>query len=166
MKRPHFHLHLDTLCIFVLLAALDLGWYCEYVRHGLNHPSVFGFSDRSFDVSVLPMLTVLAIGLHHIIFHRGRSPFLLGFVISGLVATLAFMLWIWIAPQSEADVLLIRPFPGLVRSYQLNRISIQVFVFACSIIDSSVQLFAALLGGCVAQWMATRRGTPYSAPCR
>src|SRR4051794_10507235 len=146
MKRPHFHL--DTLCIFVWLVALDLGWYCEYVRHGLNHPSFFGFSDRGFDVSVLPMLTVLAIGLYHIIIHRGRSAFLLGFVISGLVATLAFMLWIWTAPQSVADVLMIRPFPWLVRSYRWGGMPVEVFVLAGSIIDSSLQLFAALLGGC------------------
>ena len=164
MKRPRFHL--DSFCIFVLLAALNLGWYREYVRHGLNHPSVFGFSDRGFDGSVLPMLTALAIGLYHIIFHRGRSAFLLGFVITGLVATLAFMLWIWTAPHSVADALMIRPFPGLVRAYRQKRISIELFGLAGSIIDSSLQLFAALLGGWLSQWMATRRGTPRSAPSR
>jgi hypothetical protein len=156
MRRPHFHL--DTLCIFVLLAALNLGWYREYVRHGLNFPSIFGFSDRGFDGSVLPMLTALVIGLYHLIFHRSRSAFLLGFVITGLVATLAFMLWIWTAPDSVVDVLMIRPFPWLVRSYRQNRISIEVFALAGIIIDSSLQLFVALLGGCLARWMATRRG--------
>jgi len=164
MKRPRFHL--DSVCIFVLLAALNLVWYREYVRHGVNYPSVFGFSDRGFDGSVLPMLTALVIGLYHLIFHRSRSAFLLGFVITGLVATLAFMLWIWTAPQSVADALIIRPFPGLVRSYRQNRISIQVFLLACGIIDTSLQLFAASLGGWLAQWMAARRGTPYSAASR
>lgn len=164
MKSPHFHL--DTLCIFVLLVALDLGWYCEFVRHGLNHTSFFGFSDRGFDVSILPMLTVLAIGFYHIIIHRARSAFLLGFVISGLVATLAFMLWIWTAPQSVADVLMIRPFPSLVRSYRWGGMPVEVFALAGSIIDSSLPLFAAFLGGCLAQWMATRRETLRSAPSR
>jgi hypothetical protein len=157
-------IRLDTICVVVLLAALNLGWYIEYVRHGLNYPSVFGFSDRGFDASVLPMLTALVIGLYHIIFHRGRSTFLLGFVITGLVATLAFMLWVWIAPQSVTDTLMIRPFPKLVWAYRQKRISIELFGLVCSIIDSSLQLFIALLGGWLAKWWAASRKKLRFAP--
>ena len=164
MKKPRFRL--ATLCIFVLMAALNLGWYRETVRHGVAH-SAFGFSDRGFDVEVLPMLSVLVMGLYHIFLGRGRaSAFLLGFVISGLVATLACMIWIWTAPASVSGALIQRPFPGLVRSFQQRRISEHVFLSACSIFVSSPQLFAALLGGSLAQWLATRRGTPSSAPSR
>ena len=163
MKRPRFHL--DTICIIVLLAALNLAWYREYLRHGLNYPSAFGFSDRGFDGSVLPMLTILVIGLY-VLFRRGRSAFLLGFVMTGLVVTLAFMLWIWVAPLSVTDILTIRPFPGLVQALRGNRISVQTFLVTCGIIDTSLQLSVALLGGWLAHWMAARRGTPDSAPSR
>jgi hypothetical protein len=159
-------IRLDTVCLIVLLAALNLGWYVEYVRHGLNCPSVFGFSDRGFDGSVLPMLSALVIGLYHIIFHRGRSAFLLGFVITGLVASMAFMLWVWIAPDSVADILMIRPFPRLVWAYRQKRISVELFGLVGSIIDSSLQLLIALVGGWLTQWMAASRGKPRSAPSR
>jgi hypothetical protein len=163
VRKPRFRL--DTLCILVLMAALNLGWYREFVRHGYAYPSVFGFSDRGFDVAVLPMVTALVIGLYYIVFRRGHpSAFLLGFEVCGLVATLAFMVWFWAAPFSVTGTLINGPFPWLVRAFRWGRISSHVFLLACSIIDTSPQLLAALLGGWLAQRMAAHRPTPSSAP--
>jgi hypothetical protein len=164
VRKPR--LRLDTLCILVLMAALNLVWVRETVRNPLS-PSVFGFSDRGYDVVVLPMLTALVIGLYHIVFRRARpSAFLLGFEVCGLIATLAFMVWIWVAPSSVTHTLIQRPFPWLFSAFLRQRISIGVFLLACSIIHTSPQLLAALLGGWLTQWMAAHRPTPSSAPSR
>jgi hypothetical protein len=145
---------------------LILVWVRETVRNPTS-PSVFGFSDRGYDVDILPMVTALVIGLYHLVFRRGRpSAFLLGFEVIGLVATLAFMVWIWAAPFSVTDTLINGPFPWLVPAYRRGRISSGVFLLACSIIDTSPLLLAALLGGWLAQRMAAHRPTPSSAPSR
>jgi hypothetical protein len=164
MRKPHFRL--DTLCILVLMAALNLVWVRETIWNSTS-PSVFGFSDRGYDVDVLPMLTALAIELYHIVSRRGRpSAFLFGFEICGLAATLSLMVWIWAAPSSFTHTFTTGPFPWLVSAVRRHRISNGVFLLACSIIDTSPQLLVALLGGWLAQRMAAHKSTPSSAPSR
>jgi hypothetical protein len=113
------------------------------------------------------MVTALVIGLYHIVFRRGRSSaFLLGFEACGLAATLAFMVWIWADSPSVVGTLVIGPFPWLFRAVVGGRISSHMFLLACSIIATSPQLLAALLGGWLAQRLAAHRSTPSSAPSR
>jgi hypothetical protein len=148
------------------MAALNLVWVRENVRNP-GSPSVFGFYDRGYDGAVLPMSTALVIGLYHIVCRRGRpTAFLFGFEVGDLAATLALMVWIWAAPSSVSYTFIARPFPGLVSAVQRHRISTGVFLLACSIITTSPQLLAALLGGWLAQRMAAHMSTPSSAPSR
>jgi hypothetical protein len=165
VKTPRFRL--DTLCVLILMIALNLGWYRETVRGGYVCPSVFGLPDRGFDVAVLPMVTTLSMGLYLIVFRCGRrTAFLLGFETCGLIAAVAFMVWIRVAPFSVADAFISKPFPGLIRLVRQSRISNDEFLFACSIIETAPQLLAALLGGWLAQRIADRRGKPSATPSR
>src|SRR5262245_40793766 len=119
------------------MAALNLVWVREDILNSAS-PSVFGFSDRGYDVAVLPMLTALVIGLYHIVFRRARpSAFLLGFEVCGLVATLSFMVWVWAAPSSVTHTFIKGPFPWLISAVQRGRISSGVFLLAFSIINTS-----------------------------
>jgi hypothetical protein len=162
MKRPHFRL--DRLCFLVLMLALNLAWYRETVRSGYASPSVFGFPDRGFDASVLPMLTVLGMGLYLVVVRRGRPPaFLVGFEAGGLTVTLTFMVWMWVAPHSFIETIMDKPFPWFGQAVQQNRISIDEFLLAIVIIQGSPQLLAALTGGWLARRIADRRAASSSA---
>ena len=89
---------LISLTIVVVILAADFAWLRQAIVGG---SSIFGFDALGFDTLILPMATILALGLHHIVSRRPwthRS--LLGFEACGGLVVLASALCGWVFPNA------------------------------------------------------------------
>lgn len=97
MKLPRTSI--PMLCFVVMLTAVN----CAWVHHQLRYPykSALGFDAVGFDLGVLPMGNILAIGLYRILSRRERAVRrLVTMEIGGLVVLLAYMTLSWTSPDT------------------------------------------------------------------
>ena len=80
---------IGTLCAVVAVAAVDFAWWrylLPRARPGSFHESMMGFRGPAFDAAMMPMVSVLVIGLVHVLVRRGEvSRGFVGFLVGGFV---------------------------------------------------------------------------------
>src|SRR5262249_25468409 len=140
--RPRFTI--ASLAFVVVLLALDFAWMALLLP--IRGFSLFGFAAQGFDVGVLPMANLLALGLYLGLSRRERPhPFLVGFELCGLGAVLAYMAWCWADPGTLAN-----PIISLNRAGWLWKplSPTDPYLFVVAAISFTVpQLLVAVLGG-------------------
>ena len=145
MKRPR--ISVAFLCVLIALAAVDCAWYRSSFE---EHRSAFGFGDApAFDTGVVPMANILAIGLYLAARRRFRvAPFLLGFLVAGLLAIVTFVALAWRWPDG------VRVWLGpiyTVWAYWSTRTCPEAYLFvADTVCFLPLQLLFASAGGLLA----------------
>jgi hypothetical protein len=154
-----YRVRISTLLFVVLLLGLDFAWLRALDPH--FHSSVLGFAAPGFDIGVLPMANLLAIGLYFMV--RWRSlldldPFLWGFESFGAGALLVYMILCWESPKLM--VLLFLPLYSLVALWRPLDPADPLILLVGAISFTLPQLLIATLGGystrCLARCRARR----------
>jgi hypothetical protein len=150
--RPRFTI--ANLTFVVVLLALDFAWM--RLLHPARGRSIFAFDAQGFDLGILPMANVLAFVAYSMLSRREKPhPFLVGFLVGGLVAILGFMAWCWASPRTV--VMLMIPLYlvwSRVQSLSASGTSILAVGGLSFVLP---QLLIATLGGVIARYFARRR---------
>src|SRR5262249_37087572 len=97
MRLPRFTI--TFLMVVLLVLAVDLAWIRWFLVQG--HRSLFGLQPMALDFGIIPMASVLALGLAHLVSARRRSrPFVIGFTAFGSLALFAYSLGCLMIPEA------------------------------------------------------------------
>ena len=91
MKLPRFSIGL--MAYLVLIATLDLAWVIDIFKQmsiGRSY-SVFGLSQNVLDAPIFGLANVLAISGYPLLVRRAGRPFLVGFVVGGLLCSAIYI---------------------------------------------------------------------------
>ncbi len=124
--------------------------------HPAHGRSIFAFAAQGFDLGVLPMANVLAIGIYAMLSRRKEPhPFLWGFEVWGLGAILAYMAWCWASPRTV--FILIMPLYRVWTLWKPLSPSDPSLLIVGAIALTLPELIVATLGGLITRYYALRR---------
>ena len=150
-----YRFKISTLLIVVVVLALDFAWL-----HALNPnartSSVLGFELPGFDIGVLPMANLLAIGAAFLLrWPHDLDPFFWGFEAFGAAALFLFMILCWAFPNLA--ILLIVPLFLLASLWTRIDPSGPSILIVGAISFTAPQLLIATLGGFLTRFLVHRQ---------